>query len=240
MGSPTLRNLSTHAAKCLKVALELLEKVNKHVLENGDLDPNAPEDVMEWYDHSKPEDAEFDMTVDSWVKHHEAILSALEYYEEIETPEEMAERGCVMTTDVVDEIMGLPDTPEVGAAVQGDMMADSNHSNQTAVLLQAVRKGQKFVSNLWEDKHNIRYCFGSSLADVARQAMVEAIQHFKNHIPCIGFRHVAVGNDTEKKCAEEPAIYIGSFSSGCFAHVGHLGSPKALRLILLSFAFSTN
>ncbi|CAE7238724.1 MEP1B, partial [Symbiodinium sp. CCMP2456] len=96
------------------------------------------------------------------------------------------------------------------------MMVDANDT----ALLQAVRQNQKFVSNLWEDKHNIRYCFGSSLTNVAQQAMVEAIQHFKNNIPCIGFKQVAVGNDTTKKCAEEPAIYIGSFSSGCFAHVG--------------------
>ena len=221
--------MSAHAATCLKIALQFLEKVNKHVLENGILDPNAPADVMEWFDHSKPEDAEFDMSKDAWVKHHEAILSALEYYEEVVTPEEAEEKGCVMTTDVVDEIMGLPDTPEVGAAVQGDMMADSN---QSAALLQAVRKGEKFVSNLWEDKHNIRYCFGSSLTPTAHQAMVEAIQHFKNHIPCIGFKHVAVGNDTTKKCAEEPAIYIGSFSTGCFAHVGRL-EPKAFHSVFV-------
>ncbi|CAE7297716.1 nas-28, partial [Symbiodinium sp. CCMP2456] len=49
------KQLSAHAAGCLKLALELLEKVNQHVLEDGDLDPNAPAEVMEWYRHSKPE-----------------------------------------------------------------------------------------------------------------------------------------------------------------------------------------
>jgi hypothetical protein len=103
--------------------------------------------------------------------------------------------------------------------VEGDMSTGGNAS-QAFLLLQLSEQGKRFVSNLWKDNMNIKYCFATNCAASVKHAVRAAVQHYLNHIPCLGFKEVHVGDDDKEKCSEEPAIYIKSEDDGCWANVG--------------------
>merc|ERR1719271_292771 len=86
--------------------------------------------------------------------------------------------------------------------------------------LAANGTGTRFVSNLWQDNMNIPYCFSSSIAPSSKKAFQDAVQHFLNHIPCLSFQEVSVGDESREKCSKQPGIFVKSNEAGCYANVG--------------------
>merc|ERR1719428_1937289 len=63
----------------------------------------------------------------------------------------------------------------------------------------------------------IPFCFHEDMAATSKQSFLAALQHYKNYIPCLGFREVLYQN---KACAEKPAILVTSLRNGCWSYVG--------------------
>eukprot|EP00929_Paragymnodinium_shiwhaense_P046046 TRINITY_DN23471_c0_g2_i1.p1 TRINITY_DN23471_c0_g2~~TRINITY_DN23471_c0_g2_i1.p1 ORF type:complete len:675 (+),score=164.94 TRINITY_DN23471_c0_g2_i1:88-2025(+) len=189
-------------------------------------DKDLTEFEKESIEHSDPEKALHDDPEHVMEEDHEAAMKAIEEYMASTSPEQAAEDGTVLTPEMSEELFGLPNTPMHPApgtengdmSVQGDMIADSEEKKLQ--LLQAVKEGRRWAGDLWEDPANIQFCFASDIAESSRVAFLDAVQHYKNMVPCLGFKQVAVGDDDNRKCAKEPAIYVYSRDGGCFASVG--------------------
>lgn len=164
-----------------------------------------------------------DETDDIQNKDYDEIKKAIEEVSAGASAEEQIKDGKpVVTSEMLNEVEGLPDTPEqapggTGKVVEGDMVADN--PSAALLLLEASTKGKRFVSNLWEDNMHIPYCFAPDIAPTSKKAFQDAVQHWIDHVPCLGFKQVEVKTGTEK-CATEPGIYVFSSSGGCFANVG--------------------
>jgi len=147
-------------------------------------------------------------------------------YENEVSPEDALKKGCVITKRIWEEIVGLPESLEVGpkGCVQGDMCAST--PRDVALLQEAVGTGEwSAATTLWKDPGHIPVCLASSLAPAGRQATIDSFQHFTNMVPCIGFKQIKVLSDSERSCTEDgatrvAAIYIGTFGGGCYATVG--------------------
>lgn len=193
------------------------------------VNPNATGFQRDYLNHTGMRDAEHDLASgnnSALFEDHLAIMRALEEESQMVSPEDAAQNGSVITSAMEAELFGNPDTAEgvsstspfAKRAVQGDMIG--NNETQTLLLLQAVKTGARWAGNPWEDKGDIKYCFGNGIQPTSKRAFQDAVQHFRNMIPCMNFREVAVGSDSDKKCAEQPAIYVFSSEGGCFANVG--------------------
>lgn len=218
--------LSPEAAKCLEIALETAEK-----MEDGNdyiKDTTMSADEKEWLDHSKLHEADGDTSADALYKHL-GILAALEAYDAKVSPEEAVKKGCVITGGIWDELIGVPDTPErapdAKGCVQGDMCAST--PKEAALLQEAVETGTLHSAlQLWPDSGNIPFCIQKSFPAAGRQAMIDAMQHFKDRVPCIGFKEIQVLRDYDQSCTEDghsktTAIYVGMYDSGCYNIVGY-------------------
>lgn len=153
-------------------------------------------------------------------KDKRAIQHALDK-ESIDTsPEDELKRtGSVITSELLEKVNGLSESPEIVAGcVEGDMLPEN--SAQRVLLLEEAAAGKRWAANLWTDKTRIPYCFSSTLAANSKKAFQDALQHYRDHIPCIGFREVAVASEPDKKCATEPGIFVSSSGTGCSANVG--------------------
>jgi hypothetical protein len=156
---------------------------------------------------------------------HNAVMHAIEEVSQSVSPEEeVNETGSLVTAHMLQELNNQSEAVETMHAddpgvVEGDMSTDGNAS-QAALLLQLSEHGKRFVPNLWEDNMDIKYCFATGCAASVKHAVAAAVQHYLDHIPCLGFREVSVGDDDKEKCSEEPAIYIKSENDGCWANVG--------------------
>lgn len=218
--------LSKRAADVLEAALTVAEAFESS--NTTGVDPNEPAALEESLEHDSYASVVEDGEDDAMAAHHAAVMHALEEFAESTSPEDAAAAGVLITGEVMDEIFGLPDTPmnaptgngtgTAGEAVQGDMVSDTEEGKES--LLQAAKMGVRWYGQLWESKKNIRFCFGGGIAESSKTAFLDAVQHFRNMIPCIDFKEVSVGSDADKKCAEEPGIYVYSSESGCFANVG--------------------
>jgi len=95
-------------------------------------------------------------------------------------------------------------------------VAGTSHS----VLLELASQGARFVKNVW--KGDVPYCFSPSLAASSKTAWQNAVQHYKDHVPCLSNRlkEVPVGDAAKKKCATQPGIFVQSDTSDCTAGVG--------------------
>jgi len=215
------KKLSPETAKCVTVALTFAEKEEELLDPGGVTDPNTPAEGKEWLDRSKLHDADGDISIDTFSKHKEALFKALEMYDGGVSVEEGLKKGCVLTPTIWEELRGLADTPELGpksSCVQGDMCGDTE--NETALLQEAVGTGARWAGKLWPNPAAIPYCIAGSLSTSARQAMLDSFQHFKNMVPCLGFKQVQVASDYKKTCTQQ-GIYIGTWDDGgCFAIVG--------------------
>mmetsp|Transcript_63377 Transcript_63377/g.198395 ORF Transcript_63377/g.198395 Transcript_63377/m.198395 type:complete len:613 (+) Transcript_63377:72-1910(+) len=157
-------------------------------------------------------------------KDHEKVLNAIEEVSRSETPEDANDKGELVTSKMLEEVSGLPGTPERAAGsrasmtVEGDMLAGSA---EELLLLQRANasSGLKWAGTVWQDG-TVRYCFHSGIAASSKQAFEDAVQHYRNLVPCITFQKVAVGSDSLETCAQNPAIFVKSGESGCFANVG--------------------
>lgn len=165
-------------------------------------------------------------------KDKQAVKDALEKESLDTTPEdELYRTGSVITGEILQKLNGLSGTPEESeGAVEGDMIAEN--ASQGLLLLQEVAEGKRFVSNLWKDSMNIPYCFSSYLAATSKQAFKDALQHYKDRVPCLGFVEVAVEDEWDWKCTAQPGIFVRSNKpQQCMASVGpqsktmcHLGT----------------
>jgi len=160
---------------------------------------------------------------------HDEVMKAIEEESrETSAEEEFNKTDTVITARFLREVNGLKTSPEENnvaggnhpEAVQGDMLLPKNETAK-AVLLQAIAQGQRFVPTAWKDNMAIPYCFSSSIRASAKQAFLDAVQHFEDIVPCLGFTHVSVRSENEKKCSTWPAIFVHDREgSGCFANVG--------------------
>jgi hypothetical protein len=159
---------------------------------------------------------------------HDEVMKAIEEESrETSAEEEFNNTGTVITASFIREVNGLKASPEENnvpgggnhpEAEQGDMLPPKNETAK-AVLLQAIAQGQRFTATAWQDNMAIPYCFSDSIRASAKQAFLDAVQHFENIIPCLGFRHVSASSG--KKCSTWPAIFVhDSEGSGCFANIG--------------------
>eukprot|EP00928_Gymnodinium_smaydae_P027098 TRINITY_DN2106_c0_g1_i4.p1 TRINITY_DN2106_c0_g1~~TRINITY_DN2106_c0_g1_i4.p1 ORF type:complete len:429 (-),score=60.35 TRINITY_DN2106_c0_g1_i4:144-1430(-) len=96
-------------------------------------------------------------------------------------------------------------------------MCGSN-ATDAMLLLQAAKAHHHFVSNLWENHRDIKYCFSPNIIASSKQAFEDAVQHFVNKVPCVGFRKIAYKSG--EQCAETPSIFVQSLNQGCWAQVG--------------------
>jgi len=219
--------LSPEAAKCLEIALETAEKMEDD--DDNAKDPTMSADEKEWFDHSKLHEADGDTSADALYKHL-GILSALEAYATKVSPEEAVKKGCVITGSIWDELIGVPDigerAPSAMGCVQGDMCAST--PKEAALLQEAAETGTLHSAiQLWPDRGNIPFCIQKSFPAAGRQAMIDAMQHFKDRVPCIGFKEIQVLSDNDKSCTEDgynkkTAIYVGMNGPGCYNYVGYV------------------
>jgi len=215
------KKLSPETARCVTVALTFAEKEEELLDPSSVMDPNTPAEEKERLDSTNLHDADGDLSIDMFSKHKEAILKALEMYDNGVPVEEGLKKGCIVTASIWEELAGLADTPEQGpesSCVQGDMCG--NTENETALLQEVVSAGARWAGKLWPNRAAIPYCIAGSLSRSAREAILDSFQHFKNMVPCLGFKQVRVRSDHQKTCAQQ-GIYIGTWqTSGCFAIVG--------------------
>jgi len=210
--------LSKHASDVLTAALKKAKKI-EHKNDEA-MNPFTDNKTAEMVNHSTIEEVLEDGTDDAFTKHHEAVMRALEEFSETTSVEDAAKDGTVFTEDDAEEIFGIPETPmqTCQKGVQGDMVGSTDEDK--ASLLQASKNGVRWYGRLWEDKGAMKYCFANDISSTSRQAWLDAIQHFRNMVPCLGFKEVGVGSDADQKCAEQPAIFVQSREPGCWAHVG--------------------
>eukprot|EP00448_Togula_jolla_P021609 CAMPEP_0170588264 /NCGR_PEP_ID=MMETSP0224-20130122/10737_1 /TAXON_ID=285029 /ORGANISM="Togula jolla, Strain CCCM 725" /LENGTH=246 /DNA_ID=CAMNT_0010911969 /DNA_START=214 /DNA_END=950 /DNA_ORIENTATION=- len=144
-------------------------------------------------------------------KDHEALMKAIEEVSRETSPEdELNETGAVITSEMLSKLNNLSDTPEQASLssldsdliVEGDMVA--NNRTHALLLLEASGKNQRWASNTWKNHRQIPYCFSSSIASSSKRAWQDAVQHYVDHIPCLGFQEVAVASESEKTCATQP------------------------------------
>jgi hypothetical protein len=155
-----------------------------------------------------------------------AVIKALEEESEDTSPEDEFNRtGTVITSKLLQKLNGEDTNPEEAAnnsnVVEGDELA--KNSSDALLLLQFAAEGKRMVNNLWTDKMNIPFCFSQTIAPSSKTAFLAAVQHFKDHIPCVGFKQVAVEDESKKMCTSKPGIFVFSSDNGCFANVGQPG-----------------
>lgn len=159
--------------------------------------------------------------------HHTAMEAIEEVSVSVEVADQLNQTGSIVTGDLLQQLDNLTMTPEGMAAqngsdvdvAEGDMATGGNET-QHLLLLELSRQGKRNVMNKWEDNMHIKYCFSSGAPASVKKAVHDAVQHYKDHVPCLDFEEVAVGSETNKKCSQEPAIFVYASDSGCFANVG--------------------
>lgn len=123
--------------------------------------------------------------------------------------EDASNQGLEITGTLLQHLFGLNNTPEVAPAeerVQGDMAAPT-HEGAALMIQQDAKTGRRFVSNLWQDSRNIKFCMEEGIADSSKKAFYDAVQHFHELIPCVGFPEIKhVGSS----CATSPSFMVKS------------------------------
>jgi len=163
---------------------------------------------------------------------HEAVMKAIEEMSVDMSPEDaVARNGQPITGKLINRLNGIVDTPEQAPAnfsephilVEADMLVSTNE--EALMLSQLAKAGKAWTKKLWKNNMAIPYCFSYSLATKSKKAFQDAVQHYKQHIPCVGFKEVSVKNSWEEKCSEEPGIFVKSNKPGmCFANLGQPSS----------------
>lgn len=163
---------------------------------------------------------------------HQELMDTIERASEAETPEDAATDGTLITSDLLEEVLGLPDTMEQAGtgmqAIESDMVA-SGVTSESSLLLQAVATGKRFVPNLWTNPREIQYCFSSTIVPSSKRALVDAMQHYTNRVPCVGFVEVQPNSD-DTACVDTPSYIFQSSAAGCWANVGQLNGGGTLNL----------
>jgi hypothetical protein len=156
-------------------------------------------------------------------QHHDQLVHAIDQ-EEMATDVENMPAADIITTEILDELSQLPGTPErtdeakASMTVQADMVAEN--ADQFDLLQQAANSSARFLINFPKWEMPIRYCFDPNIAPSSRIAFQDAVQHFLNRVPCLEFVEVAATYDSH--CSAQPAIYVQSSDSGCYANVGRM------------------
>jgi len=170
-------------------------------------------------------------------KYKEQIRTALEEVAEELEPEQAAAKDMLITSETLQKINGLTDTPELApaadlggsATVQGDMCFESPEAKQR--LLQAVEGRRLWAGNLWPNKAAIPYCFHPSIAPSSKKAFLHACAHISSIVPCIGFAEVSVKSSDLGTCYSD-GIFVQSKQAtegGCWSYVGK-SSKQQLNL----------
>lgn len=201
---------------CMTVVLEILMRASELDLADG-RHQHKPVDVV------KDLKAALAAGKDPWKvlqDDHPAMLTSIEEFA-ASTEADSLDSSMVLTSDCLNMINGRNDTAEFSNAsniVEGDMLAPNADE---AKLIQAMAgQGARFSPNLWSNPGRIPYCFSNTLAASARQAVKDAVAHYKEMVPCIGFVEIGVADESGEWCTEKPAIFITGRQSGCFASLG--------------------
>jgi len=161
--------------------------------------------------------------------HHDQLVHSINEVAESMDVEDALAAHVLLTTGDLDAASQLPDTPErtnsalANKTVQADMVAEDE--NQLDLLQQAVNSSARFLINFPKWEMPIRYCFDPHIAPSSRVAFQDAVQHFENRVPCLQFEEIAATQGADR-CSAQPAIYVQSKDSGCYANVGKMSVSK--------------
>jgi len=111
----------------------------------------------------------------------EHINHEIEVIDENMSPEEAAENDMSTTSDVMEVVDNENHSPEEDNANDPDAFQGDIETQDPAemLLLQgSASHDQRWAGTLWTDKSNIPYCFSPSLSDKAKQAFLDAVQHY--------------------------------------------------------------
>jgi len=130
------------------------------------------------------------------------------------------DKGLIITEECLEL---LSDTQNADKDEEEFVEGDIRLPDADAVeLFQAGMLAWDFFPNRGE----IPICFDPTISEDHRQIILHATQHYKDHVPCIGFVEVAPVV-AEKKCSVKPGIWAQS-GSGNWANLGasiHSGGP---------------
>jgi len=127
----------------------------------------------------------------------------------------------VLTSDCLELINGLQDTPEFSNSsdvIEGDMKV--SNSDQAELIQALSEQGARWTINKWANPGRIPYCFSQYTSSSVRKAIQDAVAHYKDMVPCIRFVQVSVASESGQFCSDKPGIFIRSRYEGCWAHVG--------------------
>lgn len=122
------------------------------------------------------------------------------------------DRSLVITEECLEQLSAVVEPEADEHLTEGDILLPDS----TAVeLFQAGLLAWDF----FPDSHEIPICFDPNIRPEIKQILLHATQHYKDHVPCIGFIEVEPLVE-EKKCAVKPGIWAKSDEPGNFASLG--------------------
>jgi hypothetical protein len=110
--------------------------------------------------------------------------------------------------------------------VQGDMLELKDKTTGASLIdIEGhIKAGHRYGGHLWDDSRRINYCFSAGISDQAHQAVLAAIGHVEEQVPCIDFHQTELDPYAYEveECQLMPSIIFQSKEEGCWSYVGQV------------------
>lgn len=138
-----------------------------------------------------------------------------------------ANTGGMITSEILQKVNGLSDTPELAPA----NLSPGRFENRGDMVLPKGVGRRLWAGNLWPDRSSIPYCFHSAVAASSKKSFLRAVDHIENLVPCIGFKPVSTIGD---RYCQDGGIFVTSDATGCWSYIGYvygMSSNQQLNLM---------